>query len=670
MSYPKLQKESYANAGGINTKMSVYITGEREVLDLVNYDLQNIGAWTQRPGMTTGLAGNTFGVGASNRFNFGLQTYRIRTGIFGITFTQRYYLVSNSLTFAVSLSNGVLTQSTGGSLTASQGYGNAVNITAPNDLISNVAYAIESQGYVSSGFNAFKIDVSNNIYYYGLPYVCDTINCILTAGGTGTGSSTGAYFVKAAYRDVNGFIGVLTPLVASSGNLSGNSTFYVSGASFTTAGLQSGATTVVIYANRVLGNGADDYVSIGEMVANETRTFSITSAMIVPDSGFNQLEHDVLPNLPALNSSDDIYTANAIAVEIYANRLWLAQAGGKNILLYSDFIEFIYDAQFVAPENFLNIENSSYPITGIKAYNQSLIVFFQKGVSRLTGDTSVSFNLQTLTAEYGLVSSRALVIFKDVLWFLDEYQIIQFNGSNFDTVSNPVQGYLSRMNVDAAAKTAVAYHYEDRNEVWFAIPIDGSNENNIVLVYDYNSLGWYAIKSTSNFTCLQQFTDQSFVLSVTIGAYFVNGSIVGNVFQNNSRLYIGHPGGSLGIVGTAFRTDYGNAFTMSFKTRYHGDQGKSTTMEWRRFFLDNGPWAGVTLSFNTRFYTNYSTSTIALTRTIYFSGSNYSGQQQTRIDFGLSAKSLSIEPIISSGASVPIMKVYGYTIESRFLRNV
>ena len=147
MSYPKLKKESYVNAGGINTKMSVYITGEREVLDLVNYDLQNIGAWTQRPGMTNAVSGNTFGVGASNRYNFGCQTYRLRTGIFGITFTQRYYLISNSLTYAVSLSNGVLTQSTGGSLTAGQGYGNQVNVTAPNDLISNVAYAIESQAF-------------------------------------------------------------------------------------------------------------------------------------------------------------------------------------------------------------------------------------------------------------------------------------------------------------------------------------------------------------------------------------------------------------------------------------------------------------------------------------------------------------------------------------------
>lgn len=670
MSYPKLKKEEYRNTGGINTKASVYVTGEKQVLDLVNYDFQFPGSWNQRPGMTNALSGNTFGIGASNRFNFGVQTYRVRSGVFGVTFVQNYYLFGNTTSYSISLTNGVLTQTTGGSLAATQGYGNAVNITAPNDLISNVSYAVESQGYLSSGFNAFKVNVLNNVYYYGLPYYADTTSCILSTGGTGTGSSSGAYFVKAAYRDVNGFIGVVNTLPIGVTAV-GNSIFLVSSATFTSNALNSGATTVVVYANRVAGNDPDDYVSIGQMVANETRQFTINaSGEITPDSGYNVLEHDVLPNLPALNSSDDYYVANAIAVEVYANRLWLAQAGGLNVLLYSDFIEFIYDAQSIQAGNFLPIENSSYPITAIKTYNQSLIVLFQKGVSRLTGDNETSFNLQQLTTEYGCISSRAVLVFKDVMWFIDGYQIVQFNGAGFSVVSNEVQGYLSRMNLDAAAKTATAYHYEDREEVWFAIPIDGSNENNIVLVYDYDVGGWWVNKSTSNFTCLQQFSNQSFVISVTIGSYFLNGSIVGNVFQNNPRLYIGHPGGSLGIVGTEFRTDYGNAFTMSFKTRYHNDQGKSSTMEWRRFYLDNGPWDGVTLSFSTLFYTNYSTSTIALTRTVYFSGSSYSGQQQTRIDFGLPAKSLSVETRITSGASIPIMRVYGYTIESRFLRNV
>jgi hypothetical protein len=45
-------------------------------------------------------------------------------------------------------------------------------------------------------------------------------------------------------------------------------------------------------------------------------------------------------------------------------------------------------------------------------------------------------------------------------------------------------------------------YYENRNEVWFAIPIDGSNECNIVIVYDTLAQGFTTFKSTFNFNYL------------------------------------------------------------------------------------------------------------------------------------------------------------------------
>ncbi len=148
------------------------------------------------------------------------------------------------------------------------------------------------------------------------------------------------------------------------------------------------------------------------------------------------------------------------------------------------------------------------------------------------------------------------------------------------------------------------------------------------------------------------------------------GASTSTVFLNDPKLYTSHPGGSMGYFGNSFKTDYGNSITLSFKTKYHVEQGPSTTMEWRRFYLDTGPWAGTTLSFSTNFYANFATATISLTRTIYASGNPYSGPQQTRIDFGISAKSLSVETRFSTGETLPFVRIYGYTIESRFLRNV
>lgn len=663
MAYNKLKKEQYANVGGINTKASVYVTGENQVLDLVNYDLQTIGAWSQRMGMTTALAGNTLAVGASNRYNFGFQTYRLRNEyLFGVSFSELTFIQSNSLTYSLSLSNGVLTQVYGGTLTASTGIGNVINVVAPTtDSGASTVNIIRNEAYFVSGFKTFKATALTGVHYYGLPYVNDSINSILSVSATGVGSFNGDYEARGAYVDYNGYVGVVNTLGV---NLSPVNRFALSvaGANFTSNATASGANRVRVYLNNVVGFDATEFVSVGDLTAGTTLTLLATAGLIVPGSGFGEVAPNHISNFQPTGAGDGakFYTSEACCVEIYDNRVFWGVAKGQNILFWSEVLELQQDAQNVDVDAFANIANTKYPLIGIKSFNQSLIVFLQKGVFRISGTPSTGLNLQDLNSEYGLINSRSIVAFKERLWFLDEYQIMEFNGANINDVSNPMQGYLSRMNVTAAQKTATAYHYEDRNEVWFAIPIDGSNENNIVLVFDYEVGAWYATKSTSNFTNLTRYSDQT----------AVQGLSSATVYQNNPRLFTGHPGGSLGYFNTAFKTDYGNAITLSFKTRYHAEQGHSVTNEWRRFYLDTGPWAGTTLSFDTSFYANFATATISLTRTIYASGSPYSGPQQTRIDFGIPAKSLSAEVKVSTGASIPIVRVYGYTIESRFLRNV
>lgn len=117
-----------------------------------------------------------------------------------------------------------------------------------------------------------------------------------------------------------------------------------------------------------------------------------------------------------------------------------------------------------------------------------------------------------------------------------------------------------------------------------------------------------------------------------------------------------------------FANDDGRTIDLSWKTKYHTDLGHSSTSQFRRFYLDTGPWAGATLTFNARFYANFATNVISLTRPIYASGSPYSGPQQSRIDFGIPAKSLSTEVVHGSTQGEVI--VYGFTVESRFQRKV
>lgn len=655
MAYEKLKREEYFNIGGINRKASVYITGEREVLDLVNLDLSTPGAWTQRPGMTNAIAGNTLAIGSSNRYNFGFQTI----SAYQASFSYNTYVVTQNQIYALSLGNGVLT-SRGSTLVSTSGAGNAVLSFTDS----------ESSAFMAVGNTPLKENrrtfIENGPWYSGYPRLPATI----TTGSSGTGSLTGAYFFKFAYSNNLKTYGPASPAAASlltygvSVSVAGVSLIQFQGLTLSQQAVNSGANYIMIFGNRVKGFPSDTMALVGQVVSSAT-VFNLLAAasssgalspvpldLNYPD---NVLEiEDVISNADDSINNTDAILNTAIAVEKHQNRLFWLQNLPKNQVLFTEIIETTFDEEKIYPENNFLLQNQQFSAVGLKSFNQALFIFNQLGVSRLTGDNPNNFNLQELTREYGLTSSRAIAIWHNHLWFLDEHGIIEFNGANFMSVSNRVDDYIRRMNVTAARNAAVAIHYESRNEVWFAIPIDGSNENNIVLIYDYLADGWYTTKSSYAFTMLQDFYQPITTNGVPL--------------LTNQTFYTGSPGGSMTYFGDSFASDNGAGITVSFKSRYHSEQGHSTTNIWRRLYLDTGPWAGVTIAFQANFYTNFATNTIALTRSIYASGSQYSGQQQTRIDFGLPAKSMSVE--IVYGATNLKTRIYGYSVESRFLRRV
>ena len=672
MAYQKLKQEQYINVGGISTKASVYVTDDRSVLDLVNYDLQTTAAWTQRPGITNAISGQTLSLtpGANQFFYFGGQASKLDPlTINGATILFSSYLIGNTSNYFFSLSAAYIAP-VGPTLGfGTSGKGNLVNAIGPGKPTVG-AQSFYNNAYFSANKGSFRANYVS-LYYYGLPKYADGLTAIPASGSAGTGSLSGTYNFRICYAiSEEQYVG--SPGLSFSVSVSGASQILLSGFTLTNRANLSGADQLYIYSNRVFGLGTDEYGLVDFTSVGSTAVITgLTAGLIQPRTTASSLFEqnltliDKVPStrtqITSLYNEYEFVTGNADCVEFFGDRLYWGQSSGNNLIFFSEPIEFIGNAQDVLPENFILTKNNNYSLVGLKAYNQALIIFFQKGVNRLTGDNLANFNQQELTSEYGLVNSRCIVEFRERLWFLDEKDIIEYNGANFQPVSLNVQSYLSRMNLEVARNTATAYHYERRKEVWFAIPIDGSTSNNIILVFDYNASGWYVIKSPYAFYGLIELSQQS----------LSTGNSSANVVFTNTNLYTSDPssGYKIGYFGENFKLDYDSSFTLTFKTKYHS-AGLSTTNEWRRFYLDNGPWAGVTLSFSANMYANFATSTVAHTATIYASGSPYSGPQQTRIDFGVPAKSLSVETHIATGASLPIIRVYGYTIESRFLRNV
>jgi hypothetical protein len=118
--------------------------------------------------------------------------------------------------------------------------------------------------------------------------------------------------------------------------------------------------------------------------------------------------------------------------------------------------------------------------------------------------------------------------------------------------------------------------------------------------------------------------------------------------------------GSVSYFGTTLPNDNGSVITYMILPPFMAPAGQTTESQWRRFYLNVDPVLGFTQPITINLRTNYGT-TIQATRTMY------QAPYQSRIDFGLSSRSIQAE-VISASASFPI-KINGYAFTRRFQRD-
>jgi hypothetical protein len=87
----KIKSESYNNLGGINTKVSPYLTGPQEFLDLENFDFTRPGSLTKSPGTTLLALGYTIATAGPSGPVYSSATGPI-TGLF--EFAPQAYLIN------------------------------------------------------------------------------------------------------------------------------------------------------------------------------------------------------------------------------------------------------------------------------------------------------------------------------------------------------------------------------------------------------------------------------------------------------------------------------------------------------------------------------------------------------------------------------------------------
>lgn len=666
MPYEKLKDENYQNLGGINIKASDYTTGLEQVLDLRNYTFVRPGSWTSRLGyvghQTLGsislvpnslqqyiFSGYTYGLSAGNFslqpgqnleiFDSGNTLYSLNYNTNGIS------AISGSLGVSAYIDsqvfNSIFYYANGKSFQKFNGYLNELYGVPNSSFPAPPAVSLAAFGATFASF-ASGFTWPAGVYTIALAPARKAMYS-LNAQDLDITSSFGSLLVpQYEYGAPN-----LVPGLTLGFSLATPST----GAMEFALGISLPFTSATYSAYNVsfIGVFVDGPITDGEGLAIfpllTTSQFSLPSVTLGLFAGITQYYAVVPSFFPDVSSLNGFYPGQIQAntnqfltlvpqyLETYNNILMMAGfSTAPNTVWFSN----IGDPDSVEPENFfpVNTEGDGDYITCLKVFQGSLIIFKNSSIHVQTGYGPETFQLIDLNFEYGCVNNFAVVDFENNLWFMDSKGICEYNGANTTKISYKLDNYLDLCD----KSTTRAFLYKKINQAWFVVK-EIATPKWKVFAYDYLTQGW-VIHDDFNITTMKDIINNDETKDVRFFGY--NFSLQPKFFKFDETLH----------------TDDGFGITLSAKTRFHKRLGDSTTEMWRRLFLNND--LSATCVANINFYADYGAS-------IVYSTTMGMTMFQSRIDYGVSAKALSVEIILQSTSQV---RIQGYTVESRYLRSV
>lgn len=582
MSYPHQKSDAFNAAGGMNIKASLYATADNEQLDLLNFNFRAPGALTKRFGSTTligqSVAGTVGGLFEFQRLN------------------GSSYIVATANTNAYTINSGNFAPFRSGLLN--------------NGIFDFVPFV--DRLFMANGQDFFKTDGTNSSLYSLPPGQSSALFGVTSGLG---GGLSGIFLVGYGYLNDRGYFGPVGPTL--------------SGITISLDGTTYGS---ILWTNLVtpLGYGISA-IAFYRSLPGQIFMFGTTQT----PAGTNTFQD----NAPLSIRDAPQYLWFTMApryLELYNNQLFLA---GFSSALSTVYWSDIGEPEGVLPEFFAEFRtNDGDRVTGLKSYASSLVVTKERSTLRLLGDDPSNFTIQEVSDQFGCISNRAMVSYNDVLEFLDQKGVVQYNGANILFTSNRVESVFLNMNTAAARDNAQGVHFRNLNEVWWSIPINGSTFNNCVVVHDYLVNAWTVYKG---------FNPASL-------------AIVRGAFDTPTMLY-GSYSGTIFNFGASLFGDNGLGITCSVQSRYWAPMGQSIQQQFRRLFLNTSPIQGSSQPIQVDLIPDYGSS-IAQSYTMY------QDPFQNRIDFGISSKSLAAR-FTHVSATLPIT-LFGWTIESRFQRAV
>jgi len=221
---------------------------------------------------------------------------------------------------------------------------------------------------------------------------------------------------------------------------------------------------------------ADSFVQIESGYDNEApMLFETTVNYLV---GMNGIEAPWKWDGTTFSALDNAPPQGKLPV-LHKEKLFCVDASEPSTLKWSDTFE---------PEDWPGVfywdvnRGDGDEIVCLKKFIGELIIFKRRSTHTLKGISIEDMQLQELDTRIGAVGPRAVAQHKNHLYIVSDKGIHQFNGVKFDNISNFIIPRLwGRVNKDHLSQAAVGVWDE---LIWFALPVDGSITNNMVLIYD------------------------------------------------------------------------------------------------------------------------------------------------------------------------------------------
>jgi len=162
----------------------------------------------------------------------------------------------------------------------------------------------------------------------------------------------------------------------------------------------------------------------------------------------------------------------------------------------------ILDYNTVDPigQNFRIASGGDDFIVGIEPFTEDkILIFCRKSVFALAGTSGslADCTLTTVTPELGCAARRTIIQVGNKVYFLSDNGIFgleyldEYNLRGLELpLSEAINPTIARINTNSIDKAVGRYH---DNRLWFAVPVDGARENNLILVYNLLNQGWESI---------------------------------------------------------------------------------------------------------------------------------------------------------------------------------